>query len=62
VSLTLIIECPVHIKYTGKISPSIPCRECRLIFAFRNNVHRVLSTPLEERTDSAELIVRGLAE
>lgn len=59
-SLTLTLECPTHPRYTGKIGDNLACAECRLIFAFRNNVHRVLSTPREDRTDVNERVIRSL--
>jgi len=60
-SFTLTIQCPKHPTYMAKIRPSASCRECQLMFVFRNNVHKVLSVPREERTDADEKIIAAIA-
>jgi hypothetical protein len=44
----------------AKISPSAPCKACRLMFAIRNNTNKVLSVPRDERTDLNEIVVKGI--
>lgn len=60
-SFTIVIQCPRHPTYLAKVSPSNGCICCRLMFDVRNNTHRVLSVPREERTDANEIIVQGIA-
>jgi len=59
-SFTITIQCPKHPTYQGKVRPGNGCRECGLMFAVRNNTHKVLSVPREERTDTNEIIIKCL--
>lgn len=59
-SFTITIQCPKHPNYQAKISPSADCKCCRLMFAARNNMNRVVSVPREERTDADEIIIRDI--
>jgi hypothetical protein len=59
-SLTLTLQCPLHPNYQAKIAPVALCKACRLLFSVRNNTHRVLSVPREERTELDELIVKSV--
>lgn len=56
----IIVACPLHPAYTGKIAPATRCRACALVFATRNETHKVISTPREERTEVRELIIVGV--
>ena len=60
-SFTLTIQCPKHPTYVAKVRPGNGCRECGLMFSVRNEAHKVLSTPREERTDINEIILAGVA-
>lgn len=60
-SFTITIQCPKHPNYMAKISPSADCACCRIMFAARNNMNRVLSVPREERTDPDEIVIKELA-
>lgn len=60
-SFTLTIQCPKHPNYMAKMSPSADCKCCRLMFAFRNNVNKVLSVPRDERTDADEMLIKEIA-
>lgn len=59
-SFTLTIQCPRHLNYQGKVRPSTDCKCCGLMFSVRNETHKVLSVPREERTDVNEMIIRSL--
>ena len=59
-SFSIVIQCPLHPNYQGKISPTAACKACRMVFAVRNNTNRVLSVPRGERTDVAEIIIKGV--
>jgi hypothetical protein len=55
IKITLL--CPTHPAYDAKIRPGNGCKMCRLLFSVRNETHKVISVPFEERTDAAELII-----
>ena len=59
-SFSIVIQCPLHPNYMGKISPTAACKACRMMFAVRNNTNRVLGVPRDERTDVEEIIIRGI--
>lgn len=58
-SFNIVMQCPLHPAYMAKIQPTAGCKACRLMFAVRNNVNRVVSVPREERTALDEIIVKG---
>ena len=58
--ITITFACPLHPKYTAFVRPTTTCKACRLLFDLRNNAHRTLSTPVEERTEIDEIIVRSI--
>lgn len=60
VSFTLTLQCPRHPAYPGKQRPSTNCKCCLLMFAARNAIHKALSVPREERTDTNEIIIEKL--
>ncbi len=59
-SFSIVIQCPLHPQYAGKIQPATNCKACRLMFDVRNNTNRVLSVPLGERTDVNEIIIKEI--
>ena len=59
-SFSIVIQCPLHPTYVAKVRPATNCRACRLMFDVRNNTNRALSTPLEERTDVNEIIIKEI--
>ena len=59
-SFGIIIQCPLHPNYQGKISPTAACKACRMVFAVRNETNKVLSVPRDERTDVSEIIIKGV--
>jgi hypothetical protein len=59
VSFTITIQCPRHPTYQGKYRPATLCVDCLLLFAVRNETHKVLSVPREERTDANERLIKG---
>jgi hypothetical protein len=59
-SFSIVIECPRHPVYTGKIRPGNGCLGCGLVFTVRNNTHRVISVPLDERTRWDERVVKEI--
>lgn len=59
-SFTIVVACPLHPGYAGKIAPATRCRACALVFATRNETHKVISTPREERTELRELIIAAV--
>ena len=57
---TIVLSCPIHPEYTAKIAPALRCKACRLLFDVRNNAHKALSTPREERRDLDELLFESV--
>jgi len=60
-SFIITIECPTHPTYAAKVAPNSLCKCCRLLFDVRNNTHKVLSVPREERTDTDERVIKDIA-
>ena len=56
----IIVACPLHPAYPGKVAPATRCRACALLFATRNETHKVLSAPREERTEIREILIAGI--
>lgn len=59
-SFIITISCPKHPAYQAKVRPDGDCKTCRLAFLVRNEIHKIISVPREERTDLNELIIRSV--
>lgn len=59
-SFAITFQCPRHPTYQAKVRPATLCPDCRLMFAVRNSVNRAISTPIEERTDADERIIKEI--
>jgi hypothetical protein len=60
-SFAIVIMCPSHPTYTGKVRPATGCNDCRLVFGVRNETNKALSAADDEK-DPAERIISEIVD
>lgn len=58
--ITITLSCPKHPQYKALIRP-MNCDICMAMFQARNEVHRVISVPPEERSEPREQCFKAVA-